>query len=88
MSMELNPTLAQAAPVALPKARKDSVWNLIPSWRESLPGALAMIIIAIFCGLPGIPWPFTIQNLLSYIDQILRRFTGKGCSSTFCTSTM
>jgi uncharacterized integral membrane protein (TIGR00698 family) len=78
MSMELNPTLTQAAPVALPKARKDSVWNLIPSWRESLPGALAMIIIAIFCGLPGIPWPFTIQNLLSYIDQILPPIYGKG----------
>jgi len=78
MSMELNPTLAQAAPVALPKVRKDSVWSLVPSFQESLPGALAMIIIAVFCGLPGIPWPFTIQNLLSYIDQILPPIYGKG----------
>ena len=71
-----------AATASLPRAtvsvKPQSMWKALPSFRESLPGALAMIVIAVFCGLPGIPWPFTIQNLLSYIDQVLPPIYGKG----------
>ena len=58
--------------------QKQSVWKLLPGFRESLPGAVAMIVIAIFCGLPGIPWPFTIHSLLGYVDQVLPPIYGKG----------
>jgi uncharacterized integral membrane protein (TIGR00698 family) len=68
---------ADGSPVAPPR-QKQSVWNLVPGFRESLPGAFAMIVIAVFCGLPGIPWPFTIHNLLAYIDQVLPPIYGKG----------
>jgi len=59
-------------------AKPVSIWKALPGFRESLPGAVAMIVIAVFCGLPGIPWPFTIHNLLGYLDQVLPPIYGKG----------
>ena len=58
--------------------KKISMWSTLPSFRQSLPGLLAVIIIAIFCGIPGIPWPFTVEALLKYIDAVLPPIYGKG----------
>lgn len=57
---------------------KVSIWSALPSFRQSLPGLLAVIVIAIFCGVPGIPWPFTVEALLKYIDAVLPPIYGKG----------
>lgn len=58
--------------------KKVSMWSALPSFKESAPGLLAMFIISMFCGLPGIPWPFTVHNFLAYIDQVLPPIYGKG----------
>jgi uncharacterized integral membrane protein (TIGR00698 family) len=57
---------------------KVSRWSALPGFRESLPGILALIIIAIFCGVPGIPFPFTIEALLKYVDAVLPPIYTKG----------
>jgi len=54
------------------------MWSTLPGFRESLPGLLALIIIGIFCELPGLPWPITVHNLLHYIDQVLPPIYGEG----------
>ena len=59
-------------------ARKVSLWSTLPGFRQSLPGILALIVIAIFCGVPGIPFPFTIEALLKYIDAVLPPIHTKG----------
>lgn len=58
--------------------RTPSIWSALPSFRETVPGASALIIIALFCGLPGVPWPITVENFLHYIDQVLPPYQGKG----------
>ncbi|HUL22037.1 MAG TPA: putative sulfate exporter family transporter [Thermodesulfobacteriota bacterium] len=58
--------------------RKISMWSALPTFRQSLPGLLALVIIAIICGVPGIPWPYTIETLLKYIDAVLPPIYGKG----------
>jgi uncharacterized integral membrane protein (TIGR00698 family) len=58
--------------------KKPSMWATLPSFHESYPGLLALIIIAVFCGLPGLPWPVTIKHLLEYIDEVLPPIYGKG----------
>jgi uncharacterized integral membrane protein (TIGR00698 family) len=58
--------------------KKISMWSTLPSFQQSLPGLLAIVIIAIFCGIPGIPWPFTVEALLKYIDAVLPPIYGKG----------
>jgi uncharacterized integral membrane protein (TIGR00698 family) len=55
-----------------------SMFDVLPRWRDSYPGLLALIIIAIFCQLPGIPWPITVHHLLVYIDHVLPPIYGKG----------
>jgi uncharacterized integral membrane protein (TIGR00698 family) len=60
------------------KNKKISMWSTLPSFRQSLPGLLAVVVIAIFCGIPGIPWPFTVEALLKYIDAVLPPIYGKG----------
>ena len=62
----------------MPGVRKPSVWSALPSFRKSWPGLLAMAIIALFCGLPGLHFPFTIDTLLHYIDAVLPPIYGKG----------
>jgi len=57
---------------------KHSVWSILPGFRESYPGLLALIIIAVFCELPGLPWPITVHHLLQYIDHVLPPIYGKG----------
>jgi uncharacterized membrane protein YadS len=54
------------------------MWSALPTFRQSLPGLIALIVIAIFCGVPGIPWPFTVEALLKYIDAVLPPIYTKG----------
>ena len=58
--------------------KKVSMWSALPGWRASAPGLIAMLVISIFCGLPGIPWPFTFHHMLGYIDKVLPPIYGKG----------
>ena len=58
--------------------KKDSKWAALPGLRESAPGLIAMFLIAMFCEMPGLPWPFTIERLLSYIDHVLPPIYGRG----------
>ena len=69
---------AIATPTDAALTRKVSMWSALPTFQQSLPGLLALIIIAIFCGVPGIPWPYTIEGLLKYIDAVLPPIYGKG----------
>ena len=55
-----------------------SMWSTLPAFRQSLPGILALIVIAILCGVPGIPFPFTVEALLRYVDAVLPPIHTKG----------
>jgi uncharacterized integral membrane protein (TIGR00698 family) len=57
---------------------KVSMWSTLPTLRQSFPGIMALIVIAIFCGVPGIPFPYTIEALLKYIDAVLPPIYTKG----------
>jgi uncharacterized integral membrane protein (TIGR00698 family) len=59
-------------------ARVPSVWSALPSFRKSWPGLLAMALLALFCGLPGLNFPLTLDTLLHYIDAVLPPIYGKG----------
>jgi uncharacterized integral membrane protein (TIGR00698 family) len=72
MGLEMTAT-DQAALTA-----KVSMWSALPTFRQSLPGILALIVIAIFCGIPGIPFPFTIEALLKFVDSVLPPIYTKG----------
>ncbi|MFC1838391.1 YeiH family protein [Thermodesulfobacteriota bacterium] len=61
-----------------PEAREPSVWSALPSFRKSWPGLLAMAILALLCGLPGLNFLFTLDTLLHYIDAVLPPIYGKG----------
>ncbi len=67
-----------AAASGMELTRKVSMWSALPTFRQSLPGLLALIIIAIFCGVPGIPFPFTVEALLKYVDAVLPPIYTKG----------
>jgi uncharacterized integral membrane protein (TIGR00698 family) len=69
---------AAAASQDVVLARRISMWSALPTFRQSLPGILALIVIAIFCGVPGIPFPFTAEALLKYIDAVLPPIYTKG----------
>ncbi len=71
-------TQVGTAPVSAGQAKRLSVWSALPGWSASWPGLLAMVIIALLCGLPGVDFPFTVQNLLGYIDSVLPPIYGKG----------
>ncbi len=59
-------------------ARESSVWSALPSFKKSWPGLLAMALLALFCGLPGLNFPLTLDTLLHYIDAVLPPIYGKG----------
>ncbi len=59
-------------------AREPSVWSALPSFKKSWPGLLAMALLALFCGLPGLNFPLTIDTFLHYIDAVLPPVYGKG----------
>ena len=58
--------------------KKVSMWSSLPTFKQSFPGILALIVIAVFCGVPGIPFPFSIEVLLKYIDSVLPPIYTKG----------
>ncbi len=58
--------------------RKVGMWSALPAFRQSFPGILALIVIAVFCGVPGIPFPYTIEALLKYFDAVLPPIHTKG----------
>ena len=57
---------------------KGSKWSTLPGFRESWRGLLAIVVIALFCELPGLPWPVTVHKLLLYIDHVLPPIQGRG----------
>jgi uncharacterized integral membrane protein (TIGR00698 family) len=58
--------------------RVPSVWSSLPGFKKSWPGLLAMALLALFCGLPGLNFPLTLDTLLHYVDAILPPIYGKG----------
>ncbi|HMK65521.1 MAG TPA: putative sulfate exporter family transporter, partial [Thermodesulfobacteriota bacterium] len=57
--------------IALEGPRK-SVLQCLYSFREVLPGLLVMLHIAIFSNnLPGVPNPFTLENLFYWLDGVI-----------------
>jgi uncharacterized integral membrane protein (TIGR00698 family) len=64
--------------VTAPQNGKASIWSTLPGFKESWPGLLAIAIIALFCELPGLPWPITVHKLLVYIDHVLPPIQGRG----------
>jgi uncharacterized integral membrane protein (TIGR00698 family) len=75
--MTAESTYDQVAEKTL-KTREPSVWSALPSFRKSWPGLLAMAILALLCGLPGLNFLFTLDTLLHYIDAVLPPIYGKG----------
>jgi uncharacterized integral membrane protein (TIGR00698 family) len=69
---------AMAAPDQAALSRKVSMWSALPTFRQSLPGILALIVIAVFCGVPGVPFPYTIEAFLKYVDAVLPPIYTKG----------
>jgi uncharacterized integral membrane protein (TIGR00698 family) len=57
---------------------KISMWSSLPTFMNSWPGLLAIVTLSVLCGLPGVPWPFTVYELLRYVDQVLPPIYGKG----------
>ena len=60
------------------KMKGVSKWAALPGLKESAPGLIAMFVIAMFCEMPGLPWPFTVEVVLKYIDHVLPPINGKG----------
>lgn len=53
------------------QARK-SIWSSLYKFQAVLPGLLAMLAIAVFANnLPGVPNPFTLQNLFHWLDGVI-----------------
>jgi len=52
--------------------RRRSFLTSLYSFKEVLPGLLAMLYIAVFANnLPGVPNPFTLQNLFYWLDGVV-----------------
>jgi uncharacterized membrane protein YadS len=52
-------------------ARK-SIWSSLYRFQDVLPGLLAMLFIALFANnLPGVPNPFTLENLFYWLDGVI-----------------
>lgn len=53
-------------------ARRQSFLTSLYTYKEVLPGLLAMLHIAVFANnLPGVPNPFTLQNLFYWLDGVV-----------------
>jgi uncharacterized integral membrane protein (TIGR00698 family) len=66
------------ASVDLRAEHRINMWSALPAFRQSLPGILALIAIAVFCGVPGIAFPFTVEAFLKYVDAVLPPIYTKG----------
>ena len=71
----MSNAIAASEMAMTPKVR---MWSSLPTFKQSLPGILALIVIAIFCGVPGVPFPYTIEALLKFIDAVLPPIYTKG----------
>lgn len=55
-----------------------SLWSCCYTFKEVLPGLLAMFFIAIFSNnLMGVPNPFTLENLFYWLDQVVGPVNGQ-----------
>lgn len=60
--------------VTYDQARK-SIWSSLYNFQAVLPGLLAMLLIAVFANnLPGVPNPFTLENLFHWLDRVIGPF--------------
>lgn len=51
---------------------RTSFWTAMYNFRDVLPGLLAMLTIAVFANnMPGVPNPFTLQNLFGWLDGVI-----------------
>ncbi len=58
--------------VATYESGRKSLWSSLYSFQAVLPGLLAMLFIAIFANnLPGVPNPFTLENLFYWLDGVI-----------------
>lgn len=63
--------MAEAAVTGYEQTRKSFLSSLY-SFRAVLPGLLAMLYIAVFSNnLPGVPNPFTLENLFFWLDGVI-----------------
>lgn len=70
---------AEAA-MAYDTTRK-SVFSALYSFKEVLPGLLAMFFVAVFSNnLPGVPNPFTLENLFYWLDGVIGPLNHQGFS--------
>jgi uncharacterized membrane protein YadS len=61
-----------------PARRRKNFLSCLYSLQEVLPGLLAMFFIAIFANnLMGVPNPFTLENLFSYLDRVIGPVNGQ-----------
>lgn len=60
------------------ETNRTSLWSCCYTFREVLPGLLAMFFIAIFSNnLMGVPNPFTLENLFHWLDQVVGPVNGQ-----------
>lgn len=58
--------------VATHEQLRKSPWSSLYGFQAVLPGLLAMLFIAIFANnLPGVPNPFTLENLFYWLDGVI-----------------
>jgi uncharacterized membrane protein YadS len=66
-----NETMASPATASYELERKSFLSSLY-RFKEVLPGLLAMLFIAVFANnLPGVPNPFTLENLFYWLDGVI-----------------
>ena len=57
---------------------RKSMWSCLYGFSDVLPGLLAMFFIAIFSNnLPGVPNPFTLENLFTWVDNVVGPINGQ-----------
>ena len=71
----MTDTIVQPGPGAAPAAYEESrrsILSSLYSFPQVLPGLLAMLSIAVFANnLPGVPNPFTLENLFAWLDGVV-----------------
>jgi len=59
-------------PMMMYDLERKSILSALYGFREILPGLLAMLFIAVFSNnLPGVPNPFTLENLFHWLDGVI-----------------
>lgn len=54
------------------EVRRKSILSSLYSFKEALPGLLAMLFIAVFANnLVGVPNPFTLENMFHWLDNVI-----------------